>query len=59
MHPLQQAFRCKLPQITPDGVFRQTEFLAEIFRDYLPVPAQEVEDFLFALAGEHKTLSHE
>ena len=40
MYPLQQAFRRKLPQITPDGVFGQSEFLTEIFSDHLPVSAQ-------------------
>ena len=55
MHPLQQTFRCKLSQITPDGVLRQPEFLTQVFCDHLPVPAQEVEDVLFAMTGEHKT----
>jgi hypothetical protein len=54
VYPLQQAFCCELSQITANGVFGQTKFLAEIFRYHLPVPAQEVEDFLFALTGEHR-----
>jgi len=54
MHTLQQAFCCKLSQVTPDRVFGQIEFLAEIFGDHLPVSAQQVQDFLFALTGEHK-----
>ena len=54
MYPLQQAFCSKLAQITPDGVFGQIEFLAEVLGYHLPVSAQEVQDFLFALTGEHR-----
>jgi hypothetical protein len=54
MHSLQQAFRCKLSQITPDGVFGQIEFMTQVFGYHLPVSAQKVQDFLFALTGEHR-----
>ena len=54
MHTLQKAFRCELSQITPDGVFGQFEFLAEVFGYHLAVSPQEVENLLFALTGEHK-----
>jgi hypothetical protein len=55
MYALQQAFCCKLSQIAPDGVFGQIKFMAEVFGNHLPIPAQEVQDFLFALTGEHRT----
>ena len=54
MDPLQETFRCQLSQITPDGVFGQIEFMTQGFGYHLPVSAQKVQDFLFALTGEHR-----
>jgi len=59
MDPLQETFRCQLSQIAPDGVFRERELLAQVFCDDLPGPAQDIEDVLFAMTGEHNPLSHE
>ena len=55
MNSLQQAFGRKFPEIAPNGVFREREFPAQVFCDYLPRPPQDVEDVLFAMTSEHKT----
>ena len=59
MDPLQETFRCQLSQIAADGVLGEGELLAQVFCDDLPGPAQDIEDVLFAMTGEHEPLSHE
>ena len=54
MYALQQAFRRELSQVTADGVLRKTQLMTEVFCHYLPGAPQEVENFLFALTGEHR-----
>ena len=55
MYPLQQTFCRELSQIPPDGVLREPELPAQVFRDHLPSAPQDFEDVLFAMTGEHKT----
>jgi hypothetical protein len=59
MDPLQETFCCQLSQIAPDGVLGKRKLLTQVSCDHLPGSPQDIEDVLFAMTGEHKSLSHE
>lgn len=53
MNPLQQAFRCQFSEIAADCIFRESQFLAQILSDNLAGSAENLENVLLAMGGQH------
>jgi hypothetical protein len=53
VNPLQQTFRCHLPEVAADRVLRKREVFGDTFGNHLAVSPENIEDQRSALGRKH------